>query len=386
MFIKIAKKEKEKKMGLLRLLLALCVVVAHSGTIFGFGLVTGKTALHSFFVISGFYMTLILKEKYIGQNNSYKLFITNRMLRLYPIYWVVVLCTVLFSVIMYMSTGNDFGPLQAYVDHTGSMKFGTIFFLVLTNIIIFFQDIVMFLGLDTVTGGLFFTDNFRETDPALYQFLLAPQAWTVGLELVFYLLAPFIVRRKMKFIFLLLVISLAIRIILYTLGYQKDPWAFRFFPSEIFFFLLGTVSYHIYSKLKTLDIKRSTLKLVYGFILVFSFFYSFIPYIGSFPTYPHFPLKSMIYIFCIFLSIPFIFILSKRWKKDRYIGELSYPVYLSHILILNIIRWVDIPFFNSYTSIVLSILSILFSIVLTELVTNKIEGYRQRRVKVAKNI
>ncbi|WP_405608537.1 acyltransferase family protein [Polaribacter sp. Asnod1-A03] len=371
-------------MGLLRLLLALCVVVAHSGAIFGFGLVTGKTALHSFFVISGFYMALILNEKYIGQNNSYKLFISNRLLRLYPIYWVIAICTIVFSVVMYLVTGNDFGPLQPYVEYFDSMNFGTIFFLIFTNIIIFLQDIVMFLGLDTITGGLFFTKDFRQTDPALYNFLLVPQAWTVGLELIFYLIAPFIVRRKIKFIVILLFISLAIRIVFYVNGYQKDPWAFRFFPSEIFFFLLGTLSYHMYKKMKSLNIKTSTLKLVYVFILVFSLFYSFIPYIGSFPTYPHFPLKSMIYIFCIFLSIPFIFILSKKWKRDRYIGELSYPVYLSHILILNLIRWVDIPLFNNYTSIFLSIFSIIFSIVLTELVTNKIEGYRQRRVKVVK--
>ncbi|MCG1035930.1 acyltransferase family protein [Polaribacter sargassicola] len=373
-------------MGLLRLLLALCVLVAHSGAIFGFGLVTGKTALHSFFVISGFYMALILNEKYIGQNNSYKLFITNRLLRLYPIYWVVALCTILFSVIMYFITGNSFGPLQPYVDYYDSMNFGTLLFLILTNIIIFFQDIVMFLGLDTVTGSLFFTKDFRQTEPALYNFLLAPQAWTVGLELIFYLMAPFIVRRKVKFIAVLLFISLAIRVVLYLNGYQKDPWAFRFFPSEIFFFLLGTLSYNIYKKVKTMDIKTSTLKIIYGFILVFSLFYSFIPYIGSFPTYPHFPLKSMFYIFCIFLSIPFIFILSKRWKRDRYIGELSYPVYLSHILVLNFIRWIDVPLFNTYTSVFLSIFSIIFSIFLTELVTNKLEDYRQRRVKVKKSI
>ncbi|MCF8321913.1 MAG: acyltransferase family protein [Flavobacterium sp.] len=84
-------------MGFLRFILAISVVLAHSSSIYGFGLVGGKTAVQAFYIISGFYMTLILNEKYIGNNNSYKLFITNRFLRLYPIYWIILLLTVLFQ-------------------------------------------------------------------------------------------------------------------------------------------------------------------------------------------------------------------------------------------------------------------------------------------------
>src|SRR6185437_11934638 len=85
-------------MGLIRLLLALAVVATHCGPIFGCNLVGGQIAVQSFFIISGFYMSVILNEKYVGVNNSYRLFITNRFMRLYPIYWAVFVATMLVCI------------------------------------------------------------------------------------------------------------------------------------------------------------------------------------------------------------------------------------------------------------------------------------------------
>ena len=99
-------------MGIFRLLLAFSVVVIHSNpepTWF----MDGKLAVRVFYIISGFYMTLILNEKYIGQNSSYKLFITNRLLRLYPIYWVILLLTLI--------TGFTNGLLDPYFKYFDDM-------------------------------------------------------------------------------------------------------------------------------------------------------------------------------------------------------------------------------------------------------------------------
>lgn len=362
-------------MGTLRVLLAISVVIAHSSAIFGFRLVGGQAAVQAFFIISGFYMTLVLNEKYIGNNNSYKLFITNRLLRLFPIYWTVLLFTILASLATYIfSSGNNFGKIQPYYEYIGSMDISSILFLVSSNIILLFQDIVMFLGLDTNSGGFFFTTDFRQTDPPLYQFLLVPQAWTIGLEITFYLIAPFLVRKKMKFIFVLILISALLRILLYSNGLTNDPWSYRFFPTELFFFLLGTVAYHFYKKIDPLNIKVSYLKLIYVFILLFTLFYSFIPFLY----------KILVYLFAFFLSIPFIFILSKKWKKDRYVGELSYPIYISHMLVLWSVKFLKIPLAGG-TGIVVTFLTILFSILLNEFIAKKIEIIRQSRVKSAAN-
>ena len=153
-------------MGLLRLILALAVVLEHSSQIFGYTLVGGRLAVQAFYIISGFYMSLILNEKYVGRG-SYKLFITNRFLRLYPIYWAVLTCTVLSSVFIYFySGGATWGKLNLYVEHFHSMGLGNFLFAVLSNIFLFFQDAIYFFGLNTDNGSLYFTKYFgNETMP-----------------------------------------------------------------------------------------------------------------------------------------------------------------------------------------------------------------------------
>ena len=85
-------------MGILRFILAITVVIAHSSSVFGCNFVGAQIAVQAFYIISGFYMALILNEKYVGVNGSYKLFISNRFLRLYPIYWTVLLLTIAMSI------------------------------------------------------------------------------------------------------------------------------------------------------------------------------------------------------------------------------------------------------------------------------------------------
>ena len=80
-------------MGLIRFLLAMSVVAAHSAPILGSTLVGGKIAVQSFFLISGFYISLILNEKYPAGLQGNLLFYGNRFLRIYPIYWAVLLLT-----------------------------------------------------------------------------------------------------------------------------------------------------------------------------------------------------------------------------------------------------------------------------------------------------
>src|SRR6267154_1532992 len=83
-------------MGLLRLIFALFVLIYHCGQFDSIGFMQGPEAVQSFYIISGFYMGLILNEKYVTAN-SYKLFISNRFLRIFPTYWIVLVLIVLCS-------------------------------------------------------------------------------------------------------------------------------------------------------------------------------------------------------------------------------------------------------------------------------------------------
>ena len=89
----------------------------------------------------------------------------------------------------------------------------------------------------------------------------------------------------------------------------------------------------------------------------------------------------MYLFFVVFVgALPFIFNLTKNWKFDRYIGELSYPIYISHIFILACISASQIPTFGQQ-GLIVSIATIIFAIILNELVSKKIENIRQKRVK-----
>ena len=66
-------------LGFFRVILAIAVVLTHSQSLLGYTLLGGELAVEAFYIISGFYMSMILNEKY----SSNYLFYTNRALRLY---------------------------------------------------------------------------------------------------------------------------------------------------------------------------------------------------------------------------------------------------------------------------------------------------------------
>jgi peptidoglycan/LPS O-acetylase OafA/YrhL len=366
-------------MGALRLFLALSVVATHANSIFGVNFVGGQIAVQAFYIISGFYMTLILNEKYHNQKNSYSLFITNRFMRLYPVYWVVLVLTILVAL----------GGFWIHGSSTRFTNFSEVNFnpfswayLIFSNLFLFGQDIIMFLGIKPDNGNLFFTTNFYNTNPRLYTFLFTPQAWTLGLELTFYLIAPFIVRKKIGFVLFVLCLSLLIRLYLYNwLGLKNDPWSYRFFPSELMFFLLGCISYKLYVAIKDAPSKKNVNIFVLVFIITFTTLYFYIPTFRI--NHTPFTLNEIVYFAVVVLSIPVLFIWLKNNRLDSKIGELSYPIYISHILIIVLSNLILINFLKE--GWVIAIGSILLSVILVRFIIKPIERYRQLRVEKATN-
>lgn len=358
-------------MGLLRFILALTVVIAHSGPVFGYELVGGKIAVQAFYIISGFYMTLILNEKYIGANNSYKLFLSNRLLRLFPIYWVVLALVIVYSILSaFYTNGSDWGSLNFYNLYKNNLSGGSFLFLIFVNIFLVFQDVVVFLGLNTSSGNFFYTSDFWSTEPLVWKFILVPQAWTIGLEIMFYIIAPFLVRKNIKLIVLLIIGSILLRCFLYFgLDLRHDPWTYRFFPTELVFFLSGTVSYHLYKRFRSLEVKDLFLKIIWILVLAFTVFYGKI----------NFEFKELLYLLFFFISLPFVFILTKNSKRDLFIGELSYPIYISHFFFITIMKSSDLPFWGGF-GLNVCMVTILFAFVLNKLVAKKIEKVRQSRI------
>ena len=75
---------------------------------------------------------------------------------------------------------------------------------------------------------------------------------------MFYALAPLIVRRKLGTVLAVMAGSFAVRGFTYKgLGFDSDPWNYRFFPSDLAMFLSGTLSYMLYERLKARSPLRS---------------------------------------------------------------------------------------------------------------------------------
>lgn len=173
---------------MIRLFLAVAVVASHT---YGTLLITGAQAVEFFFVISGFLMSLILVEGAVYRKNTD--FWINRTLRIFPLF-LLVASTSLIMQIFVQFTGGQSSFFHVLFQ---TPVFGQVL-LSLSNLVILGQDLVMFL--DVQNGEFVLRRTFGDFTIPVHWALLVPQAWTISLELVFYLVAPFILK-KMGFSF-----------------------------------------------------------------------------------------------------------------------------------------------------------------------------------------
>lgn len=362
-------------MGIIRILLALSVLIGHVGILWGYKSLDGIIAVQAFYIISGFYISLILNEKYNCFKNSYRLFISNRFLRLYPIYWTVLILSITSSCFNYF-INNNFGRIQPYITHYESMNIWSFLSLIFVNIFIIFQDAFAFLRFNTNAQSLFFTSNSQLINTPLHNFTLIPQAWTIGIEILFYIIAPFIVRAKTNFILFFIFLSICLRVLIYSMGFYHEPWIQRFFPTEIALFLAGAISYKLYTYIKTnnFTLNKNNLKVFWLLLIVIIIGFEYIPIILE--------LKKWGFYILLTILLPYIFIYTKSNKYDTKIGEYSYPIYISHILVATIINVMLKGLITSESILCLFTIAatLIFSFILLKIIIEPIEKYRAKRV------
>lgn len=169
-------------------------------------------------------MGLILNEKYTG-DGSYKLFMGNRFLRLFPAYWFILILTVGMSYLFHIATGEGF-KITSYFQYYHLLDIRSLFFLILTIVMIIGQDIILFVKFNA-SGLLTFTSDFRSVHPPfppVFAFSFVPQSWSLALELFFYFIASFIVRKNAILISVIIILSLSLRIFIYSCDLNSDPW------------------------------------------------------------------------------------------------------------------------------------------------------------------
>ena len=365
-------------MGILRFLLAMAVFLGHlssSKTV----MVSGPIAVKAFFMISGFYMALILNEKYVGFPGAARLFWSNRLLRLFPTYLVVLAGVLLVCALIFgASGGRAAGLLQPALDahRAGLLTLPLALSLTLSNLFIVGQDAALFWALDPVHGGLHWTPQLAASDGnlRLYAFMLIQPAWSLALELYFYALAPLLVpTRRWKLLATLVGASFALRALLYAAGLRQDPWSYRFFPLELAFFGLGALGYSAYRRLLSRPLPVALSATLFGLTLALTLTLNLLARHGLAKT-----LSYLMFLAVVMVSIPVIFAWTKNWKWDRALGELSFPLYLVHKPILDLLKGSGAPHWASSAPFVIA-LSLLVAVAVNFAVVRPIEGVRARR-------
>jgi peptidoglycan/LPS O-acetylase OafA/YrhL len=304
--------------GLIRVALALLVVVDHAGGgLFGGRVLNAREAVVLFYVISGFYMSLVLSTKYTGAG-AWKVFYANRYLRLWPTYFVVLIGTALAYGFFVEVAGPD-GPRShlagwmAQLSALGALERTAV---LLANVSLFGLDVLPFFGMDQA-GEVFLA--LYPTDPAsnMHLLILNGPAFTLSIELLFYVLAPLYVRSLRRSLVVLVLALGYHQLVAYTSS-ANLAMVYHLFPATLVYFTLGAIGYRVSADRP--DMARLGPYLVCAAI------------VGLFMATPLFLRNEMLLAFAA--ALPFVFEWTRRSKLDREIGNLSYLVYIVHMPLL----------------------------------------------------
>jgi len=355
-------------MGIIRVLLAISVLLAHAGVfpITGNQLVGGVIAVQCFYIISGFYMALILTQRYVMRADFY----FNRFLRLYPTYWFLLLASTAVCLLLGKPTFVN------VILSSDVLRWDGKIFMLFANVFIFGSDAMMFMF--PSAEGLRFTTDFTAHGATLYSFHVMQQAWTLPVEMAFYAMAPFVVKRPLGLI-IILILSLTVRYFVYAHISTSDPWNYRFFPSEAAFFCAGSLAYHVYAAVREFRGSQAVGPIFLVALVLYIANFERVPvFIGS--TFLFSGSLLQFYAF-VLVALPFVFCLTARNSLDRWFGELSYPIYLTHYFVIEGASHLPRLFGTAVYNVMLN--TVVISAAINLLVQTPIEMLFKRRVKDA---
>jgi peptidoglycan/LPS O-acetylase OafA/YrhL len=355
-------------MGTFRFLLALAVAIDHANGLFGNRMISGLFAVQSFYVVSGFLIAHILTRKYPDTREGLWLFYSNRALRIFIPYWTVLAVTVLASLFAWFAVGNAFN-IGPWLTRFSALDASAQAFLILANLLISGQDLSLWLVVDG--GRLSFAFNALTDPRTAIAFNIVTPAWTVALELIFYAIAPFLVRRRTAVLLVIFVAVQFSRFYCYRAGFYNSALDYRFFPFELALFVLGILSHRLYLSIEQLVSDRAAV-IVTGILGVSVVLYPQSRYLLD-HQYQYYLLVSF--------ALPFLFVFTRRRALDGFMGELSYPIYLVHWPVQQFVSGLTDPAvpFGGWYSVCSVGLSLVAALVLARMVVAPLERWRARR-------
>ena len=277
-------------LGTLRLILAMAVAASHANWRVG-GLNPGVMAVIGFYLISGYVMAGLIRRHY-SQRVAAPAFYLDRAVRLLPQYLLYSLLTLAWH--LYSQTNTHF---LSRPPSAGDL---------LNNFLIVPLNYYMFNGSD--------------------QYTLIPPAWSLGAEIQFYLIAPFMLlwpRRMLAIGFVSLGVYLA------ALGgvINSDWFGYRLLPGVLLFFFLGALLQHQHHHRQHRQARAMIALVVALCLLALGWLH-----LNGTLRQPY----NFETLLGLLLGLTLLGVLAKRSRTrwDDVAGDISYGVFLNHFLIL----------------------------------------------------
>ena len=377
-------------MGVFRFLLAASVVVAHSSKLPFITLLDAGLAVKTFFIISGFYMQLILDSKYGRVENGIRLFYTNRALRIYPMYLIAFAFALLFYFAASIHLHHPADRLAYWVDAIHHHFWVPLTFIGISQFTVIGLDVTpMFYYLKGV--GFHLQDQPIPPGGTLaWRFNFMPHCWSIGAELFFYAFMPLFNLLRTRFLVpLCFLAALSVALSRYFDPILSGPMNYHFGPMQLYYFFLGILAYRLVYKKVLHGRSRHDWRLFIPIVLVTIL--TFCPWWDETQqatiSRGLFVLLTIGYIIVAATAIPLLFHVTRTVRWDRWIGELSYPMYLLHIPL----KWVLLARQGVsqkdeaiVSGVSLLILTVVASILMTYFVDRPLEAFRQRRFERTK--
>ena len=275
------------------------VVVQHIGGISWLG----GYAVFGFYILSGYLMTYIMHRSYAYSVQGVLRYGLNRALRIYPMYWMASLLTLLLIVWL----GESY--TSAY--HK-AMLFPTAFTDIIKNIFLLFPN------LETVR--------------------LTPPAWALTVELFFYVLIGLGLSRHQKVTLIWLGVSIIYHPVAWVLDMDRY---FSVFAASLPF-AMGACLFHFKEPIwKRIQSNITGRESYVPILLLLAIFLNW--YVGHLLTRSH---EIFFYINCLLCAMMVLLltevkllpVVSKR--LDAWLGDFSYSIYLIHYQVaLVVLAW-----------------------------------------------
>lgn len=276
-------------LGSYRIVLALLVALSHIDTTIE-GLNPGVIAVVCFYLVSGYVMTGLIRTHYAKIDKAWYFYL-DRILRLFPHYLAIASITFAWFVL----TGS----------HTDYLKTQPSSFNIISNLLVVPQNYFMF-------------NNASD-------FALVPPSWSLGAEIQFYLVLPFVLLlnlRKAVMIFSTLVYLCAV------IGFIDTEWfGYRLLPGVLFMFVLGSLLFDLH---QSSALGYHGEHLVYGVIATVFVLAVFLSH--GHELYLSYNRETMLGLIIGFAALNSLARRTRHYLDDAF-GNLSYGVFLNHFLV-----------------------------------------------------